>query len=203
MGRPPVKRVRWTASLVETKFLGPVVGYHLTTRGLENGCLQRAFCYHQRLCHHIAQRHLLLHCSLLSGGRARVEGTVHVLSSVDRWTHRWLPDHASHLVEGIVRHDLISTRSSSHDFWWAKCCVKLDTRVVARCGAPVDTPMAPLLRELSPALFSGTLGFSLKFSGLSQSSGVVTSSIDDAAMHWSRFDLSLLPLSLLRCSKLQ
>ena len=80
--------IRWSREFAgqrtwfETKSLGPVVGCHLANRGLENGRLQRAFRFPQGLCQHIAQRHLLLHCSLLSGGRAPVEGTTHGLSSV-------------------------------------------------------------------------------------------------------------------------
>ena len=61
--------------------------------------------------------------------------------------------------------------------------------------------MAPLLRELSPAPFSGTLGFALDVHELLLSNGDATSSIEDEMMHWFRFTLSLLPAGLLQCSK--
>ena len=116
-------------------------------------------------------------------------------------TDRAVPDHSSHLIEGALKYDLVSTRSSSLDFRSVMCAAKLITHVVSWCGAPVDTPMAPLLREFSPAPFSGTLGFALALHELLQSNGDATSSIDDEMMHWFRFTLSLLPAGLLQCSK--
>ena len=117
-------------------------------------------------------------------------------------TDRAVLDHASH-IEGALKYDLVSTRSSSLDFRWVMCAAKLITHVVSWCGAPVDTPMAPRLRELSPASFSRTLGYALALHELLPSAGDITSGIDDAAMHWSRYHWFLLTSGLLQCSKPQ